>query len=134
MNKTNIGANTNVQQIFLDIAIILFCYAGSVLICFDMMDKQEGINLLVLVALFSLIYILANKESRVYNITTFYYLDRIQRKSTRSFLMATVSIFAILYCTDGHLIEPKPFLIFLLKMVCLLYNFFLCAKIFFFQT
>lgn len=122
MNKTNIGANTNIQQIFLDIAIILFCYAGSVLICFDMMDKHEGINLLVLVALFSLIYILANKESRVYNITTFYYLDRIQRKSTRSFLMATVSIFAILYCTDGHLIEPKPFLIFLIIfyiMICL---------------
>lgn len=122
MNKTNMGANTNVHQIALDIVILLLCYVGSIGICFNMMNRQEMINLFVLVCLFTLIYILSNKESRVYNVTTFYYIDRVQRKSTKSFLVATVAVFAVLYCTDGHLIEPKPFLVFLIIcyiMICL---------------
>ena len=37
---------------------------------------------------FLLIFVLANKESRLYNVTTFFYVDRIIKRVSKSFLIS----------------------------------------------
>lgn len=114
MNKTNTGANTNVFHILIDILLLAISYAGTVLINYKDMAEREWLDLFVLVAVFSLIYILSNKEGRLYNVTLFYYIDRIQRKVTRSFALGGIAIVGILLCMDGVDVEIRTFLIFLI--------------------
>lgn len=128
MNKTNVGANTNILQILLDILIFVISYAASCIICFKYMDSSKIINLFILVCVFVLIYILSNKEARVYNVTLFYYLDRIYRKVTRSFLLGTIPLLGILFCVSGIEMSKRSFLIFLIISYLLL-----CFNVFFFR-
>ncbi len=91
MNRTNTGANTNTVQILLDILILLFAL-GINFFCFGLqLNTDELIGFVILICVFILIYILSNKEAYLYNVTLFYYLDRIHRKITKSFLVAMVA-------------------------------------------
>ena len=96
MNKSNSGANTNTLQLIMDIIILIFAYAVDVLFAGHNTDKDLQIGFLVLVAVFILIYVLSNKEQYLYNVTMFYYLDRVHRKITKSFLLATVATAAMM--------------------------------------
>lgn len=95
MNRTNTGANTNTVQILLDI-LILFCALGvNVLLFGSKLSSEELVGFSVLICVFILIYILANKEAYLYNVTLFYYLDRVHRKITKSFLVTTIATSAL---------------------------------------
>lgn len=96
MNKSNAGANTNTIQILSDILVqIIACVTAYCLVGRNIQGK-ELVSILVLHAVFTLIYILGNKEQYLYNVTLFYYLDRVFRKIVKSFLLAFVSTTAIM--------------------------------------
>lgn len=91
LNRTNTGANTNTIQILLDI-LILLCALGLDIWLFGLsLNAEELLGFTILIGVFMLIYLLSNKEAYLYNVTLFYYLDRVHRKITKSFLLAMVA-------------------------------------------
>lgn len=77
MNRKNSGAETNVLQICLDIAVLAGAFAVEYFIFFNKISKTEALYCLTMVEAFAVIYILSNKEARIYNVTLFFYLDRL---------------------------------------------------------
>lgn len=96
MNRRNSGANTNTIQILLDIAMLLVALVLNICFFGDLMVDDDWVGFLLLIAVFVLIYIISNKEAYLYNVTLFYYLDRVHRKVTRSFLTAAGATYVLL--------------------------------------
>ena len=107
MNKSNAGANTNTLQILLDVLIVVCAFAIDFWTYGTLLDERLQVNLIALIAVFLLIYILSNKEEYLYNVTMFYYLDRVYRKLTKSFLIATVATAALMNFMDFGETERK---------------------------
>ena len=72
MNRKNSGAETNVLQICLDIAVLAGAFAVEYFIFFNKISKTEALYCLTMVEAFAVIYILSNKEARIYNVTLFF--------------------------------------------------------------
>ena len=96
MNKSNSGANTNTFQLLLDIFLVIGAFVIDLLLKGKYIDKGLFLQFSILIAVFILIYVLSNKEQYLYNVTMFYYLDRVHRKITKSFLLATVATAAMM--------------------------------------
>lgn len=97
MGRFNRGASTNLVYIVFDcvFGMISFFLAGL----FTSMGTSflQRRYFLICVA-FMAIYVLANKESRLYNVTTFFYVDRIIKRVSKSFLIsASVSSTLLFY-------------------------------------
>ncbi len=121
MNRTNTGANTNTVQILIDIFLMIFSFMMSSTINYGKLDGSQYLGMAILCGVFTVIYVLSNKEGYLYNITLFYYLDRIHKKVTRSFVLALLcTAFLVHYvsedevCRDFYLI----FLIIAYIVVC----------------
>ncbi|MBQ3600769.1 MAG: sugar transferase [Lachnospiraceae bacterium] len=100
MGKFNRGASTNLVYIIFDcfFGVLSFLIAGIVVLTGDEFLGREYI----FVAMgFLILFIMANKESRLYNVTTFFYIDRIIKRVTKSFLIS-VSITTILIFYVGR--------------------------------
>lgn len=115
MNKSNAGANTNTLQILLDVLMIVCAFAIDYWLSGSSLDDQTQVGMMVLTAVFLLIYILSNKEEYLYNVTMFYYLDRVYRKITKSFLMATVATAALMSFIAPGEEARKFYLLFLIN-------------------
>lgn len=126
MNRSNSGANTNTVQILLDIFILLLAFAVDVFIYGMYNDTSTLLGFFLLVGVFILIFILSNKEEYLYNITLFYYLDRIHRKLTKSFLVATIATAALMNYVIDLEDGRKPYFVFLIIAYVLI-----CLKMFF---
>ncbi|MBQ8822028.1 MAG: sugar transferase [Lachnospiraceae bacterium] len=96
MNKSNSGANTNTFQLLIDILLVMAAFVVTLLLQGNSVDKSLFLQFSILAAVFILIYVLSNKEQYLYNVTMFYYLDRVHRKITKSFLLATVATAAMM--------------------------------------
>lgn len=106
MNRANLGASTNFIQILLDIVIAFFSLIITVL-TMDGLDISGSLKKYVVIYfIFVVIYVMANRNNKVYNITTFYYVDRIVRKVTKSYMIAAVSVSFIIYflADDNNLV------------------------------
>ena len=97
MNRSNKGANTNFIQMCEDIFVLLIVY---------LIERKafEGIILdetfpkcFALVVVFGVIYILSNKEARIYNVTLFFYMDRFWRIISRSWILAAGITMGFMY-------------------------------------
>ena len=97
MNRKNSGAETNVLQICLDIAVLAGAFAVEYFIFFNKISKTEALYCLTMVEAFAVIYILSNKEARIYNVTLFFYLDRFYRIITKSWGLAAVTTAMVLF-------------------------------------
>ena len=97
MNKSNIGASTNFLQIVVDILVSAVAFVSVYFIVYDKIYSQENSKCFVLYVVFMFVYILTNKDSRVYNITTFFYIDRIFKHVTKSFILASLVVAALLF-------------------------------------
>ena len=130
MNRTNSGANTDTEQILLDI-FLLACSFGITKLFFGWnINGKSLLSLGVLITVFTLIYILSNKEEYLYNITLFWYLDRIHRKVTKSFLISTVATSAVMFCVlDVGKEERRFYFTFLIISYILL-----CAKMLLYRS
>lgn len=119
LNKTNSGANTNTPQILLDIFVLVCAFGITFLIRGQRLDDQTQLRLEVLTGVFLLLYLLSNKEGYLYNVTMFYYLDRVHRKITKSFVVAMLVTGILLqFVAPGQ--EAREFFIIYLIMAYLL--------------
>lgn len=126
MNRTNAGANTNTLQILLDILIMICAFGLTWLFCGRSLSREELTGFAILVGMFTLIFLLSNKEEYLYNVTLFYYLDRIHKKITKSFLIAMIATSALMnYVTDVEK-GRKFYFVYLIVAYCLV-----CVKMFF---
>ena len=119
LNKTNSGANTNTTQILLDIFVLVCAFGITFLIRGQRLDDQTQLRLEVLTGVFLLLYLLSNKEGYLYLVTMFYYLDRVHRKITKSFVVAMLVTGILLqFVAPGQ--EAREFFIIYLIMAYLL--------------
>lgn len=126
MNRTNVGANTNTLQILLDVFVVAVACAMDLLIFGKNMGQEQQVYFLIVIGVFALIYVLANKEAYLYNVTLFYYLDRVHRKTTKSFLIALFATFPLMYFSKGMVNCMRIYLIFLVIVYSLI-----CIKLLF---
>ena len=115
MNRTNSGANTDTEQMLIDTFILIISFGLDMLFFGSRLSQHMVISMAVLMLVFILVFILSNKGEYLYNVTLFYYLDRIHRKITKSFLIATIVTSAVMYCvTDVTEQDRKFYFIFLI--------------------
>ena len=96
MNRSNTGANKDTAQIAGDTLALLAAYGVAVLFTGKEWEPRTFFGMTGLVAVFILLYLLENGEQYLYNVTLFGYPDRIQRRRTRSFLVATAATAVLL--------------------------------------
>lgn len=125
MNRTNAGANTNTLQILLDVFLLVCAFGIDVLIYGRTMEIDTFFNFFILVAIFILIFLLSNKEAYLYNVTMFYYLDRVHRKITKSFLVAMIATTAAMTFMPIEKEESRFYFVFLIIAYVLI-----CIKMF----
>ena len=88
MGKYNSGASTNFIHILMDTLFGVLAYVITLFTSGHFRDDSILYYFLTCM-MFLVVFILANKEARVYNITTFFYIDRTLRKITKSMVIAT---------------------------------------------
>lgn len=91
MNHSNKNANTDLRQIEIDILINLMSLAVSIVFCSFFGNSESLIPLVVIGGVFIIVFLFVCKAAYLYNITLFYYKDRIFRKTFRAFLVAGVT-------------------------------------------
>jgi len=125
LNRTNTGANTNTSQMLLDAIILLLAFGADILIYWNKLSPEEIIGFFALLGVFVLIYLLSNKEAYLYNVTLFYYLDRVHKKITKSFLWATLATGVMAYYVLESTAGKNSYLVFLIIAYV-----FVCIKMF----
>ena len=102
MNRSNRGANTNIIQMIVD-AFVLFIVFLIERIVFDGIILEETYpKCFALIVIFGVVYILSNKEARIYNVTFFFYMDRFWRILSKSWLLAAAVTTSIMYVYNPH--------------------------------
>ena len=109
MNKSNVSASMDTKHLLMDVFGQILALILSML-CFDryLADEQRK-SLLALFIVFIFIFILSNRVANVYNVTLFYYTDRIVKKQLWSFVLAVFVTSFVYYdsmscCISYHFI------------------------------
>ncbi len=104
MGRFNRGASTNLIHMISDCTFGAFTFLLALLLSgYSFHSENIGIYIITCIT-FMIIFMLANKESRLYNVTTFAYADRIIRYVSRSFVIATgVSSTLIFYAGKAEI-------------------------------
>lgn len=100
MNGKNSG--TNIMQLFLDMGALFIAYFLAYFMLKKEISNSQIIKTVAIVAVFSIIYLLANKEARLYNVTLFFYIDRFWRIITKSWVIAATAMAAILFVLNSQ--------------------------------
>ena len=112
MGRFNRGASTNLIYIMFDILFGLLAYILAGLFSRMGTTFLEQSYFLICVA-FMLIFVLANKESRLYNVTTFFYVDRIIKRVTKSFIIAGGVTSTLLFYVGRAKVDQRFYIIYL---------------------
>lgn len=113
MNKTNVGANSDTTYVIIDVVTMLIGFGISYLF-FRNEITNDSLRVFVILACVQLIiYLLNNKKEYIYNVTMFFYMDRVYRKITKSYLIGAVVTFCLLYYVSEKQLEPKIYASFL---------------------
>ncbi|WP_029320992.1 sugar transferase [Butyrivibrio sp. AE3004] len=97
MNRSNRGANTNVAQMIVDIALVYLVYVFEKALFGDYLREATYLKCFALVIVFGVVYILANKEARLYDVTLFFYMDRFWKLLSKSWLLASITTIVFMY-------------------------------------
>lgn len=112
MGKFNKDASTNLLYMACDIVFAIVAFFGaSVASGIGMDSLKEGYFLIGIS--FLMIYILAGKNEKIYNVTTFFYADRFFKRVTKSFLIATAIVSTLLLWGGSYEIDRKFYVFFL---------------------
>lgn len=120
MNKSNVGASLDTTHFLIDILVLVVSFAVTVLFWNSDLNSMQTIGLFILTAVYAIIYLLSNRDERVYNITVFFYLDRVFRKIFKSFLIAALSTSALMYHIVAIEFDHKIYLFYLILSFVLL--------------
>jgi exopolysaccharide biosynthesis polyprenyl glycosylphosphotransferase len=112
MHKRNATANFDVAQIFIDLLLIVIGYVASNIIYFQIRHFAPGLNYIWMYIVFSTIFVMGMLLMRMYNITTFYYIDRIVSRSLLSAGFAGLSVAAVIFMAKLETASRLFFLIF----------------------
>ena len=96
MNRSNTSANKDIGHIVKDMLRLLVAYGVAVLFMGRAWSLRTLGGMTGLAAIFVLLYVLGKEEQYLYNVTLFGYPDRIQRRRTGSFLVATAATVVLL--------------------------------------
>ena len=113
MGRFNKGASTNLLHIVSDFFLGLLSLLIAVFILRNESFWNDGRMYIVACFTFMLIFVLANKDSRMYNVTTFFYTDRMIKYVTKSFIIATGVSSALLYYVGESSMDKRFYIIFL---------------------
>lgn len=113
MGKFNRDASTNLVYIIADCLFGILAYVIASILCSGSSEFLERTHLLVCVA-FLMVFILSNKESRMYNVTTFFYVDRMIKRVTKSFLISTSVTSTLLFYVGDAQIDTVYYVVYLL--------------------
>ena len=120
MNRTNVGASLVTTHFLIDILMLCVSYAVTVLVFNSHLEGDQFFSLLIICTVYGLIYLLSNRDERLYNVTVFFYFDRILRKVIKSFLIAGLSTSAVLFYLKVNEFDSDIFLFFLFFSFALL--------------
>ena len=95
MNRSNTSASSDTLHIILDVINMAITLLVTYLVWKPDLEKDEAVCLVTLVFVHILVFILSNKTQNVYNVTLFFYLDRVFRKVTWSFILATFTGYVV---------------------------------------
>ena len=125
MNRTNSGANTNTESLLLDILIVLLVFSVETILFRQYLTPEDIWSFTVLVFVFILIFLLSNRAAYLYNVTMFFYFDRVHRKISLSFFTAAVTDLLLLSIISKSPLKREFFLIFFAAIYVLI-----CVKMF----
>lgn len=97
MGKFNKGASTNFLHMVSDCFFMIIAFLLATMIAGISLGESVRIYAPIVVV-FMLIFVLVNKDARIYNVTTFFYTDRVISYVTKSFLIATGVTALIIWC------------------------------------
>lgn len=114
MGRRNKDASTNLIYIISD--IIFGCIAFIISVIVSNVYKEDLTKYFMLFLAYMIIYTMSNKESRIYNITTFFYTDRVLRALTKSILISTAITSTLLFYIGNAEFSGKFYVVFLCSM------------------
>ncbi len=120
MNRTNNGANTNVGKIFADILGIALGLVVVVVTNLFRGHVEATVGILPMVAIFTFVFLVTNYAQSVYDITLFFYLDRIYRKIIVSYAFAFLITFAEIMMAQNDLIDKFSYYEFMFTALAIL--------------
>ncbi len=97
MNRSNRGANTNIYQMISDIVMVYVVFVIEKALFGNYLQESTYLKCIALVIVFGVVYILANKEARLYNVTLFFYMDRTLKLLIKSWLLASITTIVFMY-------------------------------------
>ncbi len=97
MNRSNRGANTNVYQMVSDIIMVCLVYFFEKALFGNYLQENTYLKCVALVVVFGVVYILVNKESRLYDVTLFFYMDRTLKLLIKAWLIASLTTIGFMY-------------------------------------
>jgi exopolysaccharide biosynthesis polyprenyl glycosylphosphotransferase len=114
MGRKNSGANTNVIYILSDIFFGLLSYIIAATINYIFLKENALFTeVWAICASIIAIYVISSKESRLYNMTTFFYADRFFLLISKSYVISLVISILLPYLTrDRRIFENSFFLLF----------------------
>ena len=114
MGRKNSGANTNVIYILSDIFFGLLSYIIAATINYIFLKENALFtDVWAISASIIAIYVISSKESRLYNMTTFFYADRFFLLISKSYVISLVISILLPYLTrDRRIFENSFFLLF----------------------
>lgn len=115
MGRFNRGANTNLIYIFCDCVFGILAYVIALIVSCVVEKTVSLQNYFVVSFSFMLLFILANKESRLYNVTTFFYVDRIIKRVSKSYLIAAGVTSTLLFYVGRASVSQVFYITFLIS-------------------
>ncbi len=128
MNRSNAGASFDILHIVLDFAVLLLAFLVATIIWGDsaavQVDKAAILSVYVVCAF---VFLLSNRAANIYNNTIFFYLDRIIRRETFSFVVAIAcALLVFINATTVDIMDP-----FLIGIAFIAYVFIVLEIVFF---
>lgn len=120
MGKFNRGASTNLIHMISDCIFGSLSFILAILISGHRLFSHNMETYSIACITFMFIFILSNKESRMYNVTTFFYTDRIIRFVSKSFILAVGVSSTLLFYVGNADIDRDFYIIFLISTYILM--------------
>jgi len=112
MNKQNVTANFDILQLFVDNVVIVVGYCISNQIYKWLMGKYLFETHIWVFVSYALIFTLSMLFMRMYNITTFYYIDRIIKRTIAATVVAGLNLSLIVFMVKADQASRLLFVLF----------------------
>lgn len=120
MNRTNNGANTDVGKILMDVLALVVSYLVVLIVDIVLGVREDMWHMTPVIIIFGAIYIMCNSAQFVYDVTMFFYLDRVFRKILFSYTFAFAVTFTMIFLSKNPDLMKNTYYIFLFVALAVL--------------